>query len=232
MTDRQKNLLRILINEHVKTSKPVGSKFINEEYNLGLSPATIRNEMVILEKNGFLMHPHTSAGRVPTDKGYRWYISSLDKSHNVLGEREKEALRKKISSVSETDQALKRVADLLSDLTHSTALATLSFDDIYYHGLRYTLRHPEFEEKNQILGMVDLVDHLIDFFHDLPSFESEVIYVGEENPYLRKASCSFLATPYSFREQEGVLGLLGPTRMDYGRNLKLLDFITNELEKI
>ena len=232
MTERQAKILSIIVKEHVETSRPVGSSTLINKYGLNISPATARGEMAKLEKDGFLASPHTSSGRIPTDKGYRWYISSLKEPQETLKTREKEVLKKKITSFSDSDQAVKRVVDLLSDLTDSTALVTLSSNDIYYHGLRHTLRHPEFEERSQILGMADLVDHLLDFFHELPSLESEVIYVGEENPYLRKAHCSLLASPYSFKGQEGVIGLLGPTRMDYERNMLLLDFITNELNNI
>lgn len=232
MTERQAQILGIIVKEHVETSKPVGSKGLLAKFELDLSPATVRNEMAELEHHGYLTQPHTSAGRIPTDKGYRWYINSLKGPQESLKSREKDALKKKITSFSGAEQTVKRATDLLSELTRSTALVTLSSHDIYYHGLRHTFRHPEFEERNQMLGMADLVDHLLDFFHELPALEEEVIYIGAENPYLRKAHCSLLAAPYAFRGQEGIMGLLGPTRMDYERNMLLLDFITDELNKV
>jgi len=231
MTDRQAQILSTIVKNYVKNSKPVGSASILDTLSLNLSSATVRNEMVNLEKEGFIQSPHTSAGRIPTDKGYRWYINSLTEPKQKLKDREKDALKRKIESFSDSDMAIKRAADLLSDITGSTALVTTSSNDVYYHGLRYILRSPEFEDRDQMLGIADLVDNLIDFFHELPTFESEIIYVGEENPYLRKAHCAFLASPYNFRDRAGVMGILGPTRMDYERNLELLDFITKELNQ-
>lgn len=231
MTNRQAQILSIIVKSYVKNSKPVGSSSIISEFEPKLSSATIRNEMSELEKQGFITSPHTSAGRIPTDRGYRWYINSLTEPKKNLKDREKEALKRKIESFSGSDIAIKRAVDLLSEITGSTALVTTSSNDVYYHGLRYILRLPEFENRDQMLGIADLVDNLLDFFHELPTFESEIIYIGEENPYLRKAHCAFLASPYSFRDRDGLMGILGPTRMDYERNLELLDFITKELNQ-
>jgi len=233
MTERQEQILNIIINEYVKTSEPVGSNILVEKYNLGVSPATARLEMARLEKEGYIYQPHTSAGRVPTDKGYRWFVSSVQgqEEKHELSSREQGVLKKKLTSFSDEEKAIKMAAHLLSDLTYCAALATLSSNEIYYHGIANIFRQPEFEEKPAILGFADLIDHLNEFLKELPHIDREIIYIGEESPYLKKAGCSMIVSPYHAREREGVLGLVGPTRMSYDRNLSLLDFVTSSLEE-
>lgn len=231
MTERQKQILNIIIREYVKTSEPVGSNTIVFGYDLGVSPATIRLEMAYLEKEGYIYQPHTSAGRVPTDKGYRWFVSSVQEEKPELSEREEKALKKKLTSFSDMEKTVKMAAHLLSDLTHCAALATFSSSEIYYYGISYIFRQPEFENRLAALSFADLVDHLNEFLMELPQVKSEIIYIGQENPYLKKAGCSMIMSPYHLKEREGLLGLVGPTRMSYEKNLPLLDFVTNSLRE-
>lgn len=236
MNERQQKILNIIINEYTKTTKPIGSDYIVEKYDLGVSPATVRLDMVLLEKDGYIYQPYTSAGRMPTDKGYRWFVSSVQEKESEkreLSKREQIVLKKKLASFSDTDseKSIKMAAHLLSDLTLCTALATLSSNDIYYHGIANLMRQPEFEDRLALLGFADLIDHLNDFLRELPTIENKIIYIGEESPYLKKAGCSMIMTPYHLREREGILGLVGPTRMSYEKNLSLLDFVTSSLEE-
>lgn len=234
MNERQKQILSFIINEHVKTSEPVGSEVVFQKLGLNVSPATIRLEMARLEKEGLISQPHTSAGRVPTDKGYRWFVSSVAEEKDQkseLTEREQGALKKKLTSFSDVEKTVKMATNLLSDMTHCTALATFSSSDIYYHGLTNIMRQPEFFERPAILGFADLIDHINEFLMELPKIKEEIIYIGEESPYLKKAHCSMIVSPYSLREQEGILGLVGPTRMSYDKNLSLLDFVTSSLRE-
>lgn len=230
MNDRQKQILNFIINEHVRTSEPVGSEAVSQKLGFNISPATIRLEMARLEKEGYIFQPHTSAGRVPKDKGYRWFVSSVQEEKPELTEREQGALKKKLTSFSDEERTVKAATNLLSDLTYCAALATLSPSEIYYYGLANIMRQPEFEERPNILGFADLIDHLNEFLREIPKIEEEIIYIGEESPYLRKAHCSLLVSPYHLREKEGILGLVGPTRMSYEKNLSLLDFVTAELK--
>ena len=227
MTERQKEILGAIVKEHVETSKPVGSKVILGKLGISLSSATIRSEMVKLEKEGLIQQPHTSAGRVPTDKAYRWYIKSLGKKS--LSEHEQEALKRKLNSFEDPERQLRMIADTLSELTYCTAVVTLSSQDVYTRGFGYMMRNPEFEERNRALSVADLFDHLSEFMNNLPKISKDVLYVGEDNPYLRKANCSLLVAPYRMHDREGVIGILGPARMSYEKNISLLDFITESL---
>lgn len=231
MDDRQEKILNTIIQEHVKTSEPVGSKAIVDKYDLGISPASVRSEMGHLEKEGYIFQPHISAGRVPTDKGYRFYIHSLQEKEPSIPEREQKALKKKMSSFSDVDKTVKMTTQLLSELTHCASLATLSSTDIYYYGMANIMRQPEFTERSNVLGLADLFDHLTELLAELPNKEEEIVYIGKENPHLKKAECSIIIAPYQMKEKEGVLGVIGPTRMSYRRNISLLAFVTSSLEE-
>lgn len=124
LTDREKTILRNVIQQFILTASPVGSRNIAKNYNIGLSPATVRNIMSDLEDSGFLNHPHTSAGRVPTDKGYRFYVDSL-MDPPVLDKRAIEIITKSLETdIKETEDLLKLTSILLSKLTNQLALVT------------------------------------------------------------------------------------------------------------
>ncbi|MEG8946594.1 heat-inducible transcriptional repressor HrcA [Rosettibacter firmus] len=124
LKDREKAILRFVIHQFILTASPVGSRNISKKYNIGLSPASIRNIMADLEELGFLDHPHTSAGRVPTDKGYRVYVDSL-MDPPVLDMQTKQIIDVNLSQApSETEELLKVTTNILSDLTNQLAMVT------------------------------------------------------------------------------------------------------------
>ncbi|NLA70625.1 MAG: heat-inducible transcription repressor HrcA [Clostridiales bacterium] len=120
---RQMQILQAIINDYVQTAEPVGSRAIAKKHDFGISPATIRNEMSDLEELGYLTHPHTSAGRVPSDKAYRLYVNQLMKKKNLTS-KEKRIIREKLSADrSEFESTIKHAAELLSEITHLTSFA-------------------------------------------------------------------------------------------------------------
>lgn len=124
LSEREKNILRYVIQQFILTALPVGSRNITKRYDIGISPATVRNIMSDLEDSGFIDHPHTSAGRVPTDKGYRFYVDSLMELQH-LHSSEIGMINKSLeSNMSETDELLKLSSTLLSSITHQIALVT------------------------------------------------------------------------------------------------------------
>ncbi len=120
--DRKSRILQAIIEDYVATAEPVGSRTIARRYHLGVSPATIRNEMSDLEELGFLEQPHTSAGRVPSDRGYRYYVDCL-MGHSDVGPREEEVIRRTFErKIREIDILMRETARLLSDTTHYTSV--------------------------------------------------------------------------------------------------------------
>ncbi|GJQ62156.1 MAG: heat-inducible transcription repressor HrcA [Melioribacteraceae bacterium] len=130
LTEREKTILRYVIHQFILTASPVGSRNISKKYEIGLSPATVRNIMADLEDLGFLNHPHTSAGRVPTDKGYRFYVDSLMEPH-LLSPQEMSLIDRSIlQEMIEREEVLKLTSMLLSNITNLLACVTYpKFDD-------------------------------------------------------------------------------------------------------
>jgi heat-inducible transcriptional repressor len=124
ISERQREVLRIVVQEFVQTAQPVGSAGIVGRYDLGVSPATIRNDLAALERMGLLTHPHTSAGRVPTDLGYRFFVHYLLANLELTPE-EQALIRRQFHHVpAEVDQWLRTSASVLARTSHSAAVAT------------------------------------------------------------------------------------------------------------
>jgi heat-inducible transcriptional repressor len=134
--DRRLAVLRAIVEDYVHTREPVGSKALVERHSLGVSPATIRNDMAALEDEGYIAQPHTSAGRVPTDKGYRLFVDRLS-TVKPLSTAEKRAIQSLLDGAVDLDDVVERTVRLLAQLTRQVAL-------VQYPSLsRSTVRHIE-----------------------------------------------------------------------------------------
>ena len=123
LTERKLKILQAIISDYVKTAEPVGSRTISKKYDLGISPATVRNEMADLEEMGYLTHPHTSAGRVPSDMAYRLYVNALMEKKE-LSREEKNVISERLkSNVNEFEKTIEHAASLLSEITNLTSFA-------------------------------------------------------------------------------------------------------------
>ena len=123
LTERKLKILQAIISDYVKSAEPVGSRTLSKKFELGISPATIRNEMSDLEEMGYLTHPHTSAGRVPSDKAYRLYVNNLMEKHE-LSPTEKHLIAERLrSNVNEFDETIRHAAKILSEITNLTSFA-------------------------------------------------------------------------------------------------------------
>lgn len=123
LSERKLKILQAIIADFIRTAEPVGSRTISKNYDLGVSPATVRNEMSDLEELGYLSHPHTSSGRVPSEKAYRLYVNELMKKRELTS-KEKDAIASRLyGNVTELENLMKRAAHILSEITNLTAFA-------------------------------------------------------------------------------------------------------------
>ncbi|MBQ1400722.1 MAG: heat-inducible transcription repressor HrcA [Firmicutes bacterium] len=123
LSERKLRILQAIISDFVTSAEPVGSRTLSKKYDLGVSPATIRNEMADLEEQGFLTHPHTSAGRIPSEKAYRLYVNEMMKTRE-LSQKEKDVISKKLyDNVTELDKTIEHAAHILSEITNLTSFA-------------------------------------------------------------------------------------------------------------
>ena len=119
--DRRTRVLKAIVRDYVSAREPVGSRSLVERYDLGVSPATIRNDMAALEEAGLIHRPHTSAGRVPTDQGYRQFVDSLE-SIKPLSPSERRAMRKLLEGAVDLDDVVERAVRALAQVTRQVAV--------------------------------------------------------------------------------------------------------------
>lgn len=222
LTDRQKILLDAIINQYVKTGEPVGSELIVIEYHLPVSSATVRNEMLELDELGYLDKPHTSSGRIPTEKAYAYHVSEHIKNPE-LDARYKEricALVPKDEHVR-SRETVKAVCRSAADISREFILAAFADNDFYYTGLSHLFSKPECARADIMRNLSETIDAfdttLKKFYRVIP--EATRILIGSQNPI--DAELSLIAVRLG--KSGPVLALLGPMRMRYEVNIALLE---------
>ena len=235
LTDRQKNLLRAIIEKYIETADPIGSETIEKEASLGVSPATIRNEMVRLTALGYLKQPHTSAGRIPTSQGMKFYVEQLMEEKS-LSLKDEVAIKEELSDGTQRfDKILRHTAKVLADQTHSLALAIDEDNDIYPAGMANILDMPEFYDidiTRAVLSMIDRIETLSQIFGQMAAEEQIKILFGEELgvPYLEP--CGFVVTRYQTPNHSGVLAVIGSSRLNYPIVIPTMKYFSQLLSSI
>lgn len=218
LTERQKKLLRSIIENYIETAEAVGSETIEKEAGLGVSPATIRNEMVKLTALGYLRQPYTSAGRIPTSQGMKFFVDQL-MEEKALSLKDEVAIKEELHHGNERfDKTLRHTAKVLADQTHAIAIATDDEGEIYSSGMANILEIPEFYDidiTKTVLSMLDKVEMLNQVFGMLSDQDQIKILFGEELgvPYLEP--CGFVVVRYHSPSHNGILGVIGPSRLNY-----------------
>lgn len=229
MTERQSKLLQSKVEQYAEVASPVGSSLLAKAFNV--SSATIRAEMAELERGGYIMQPHTSAGRVPTDKGYRYYVNNMAEIEQQPNERRAErALTARVSGGGVPEHTIRNAVDTLVELTHNLGLATIG-DQLYMSGLSNLFGQPEFMHPGQVQEVASLLDNLEPWLYEAAPNEPLSVYIGRENPIGRGAGCSLIISrfrsPFSDRSY---IGILGPTRQSYRDVMGLVSQAGRSLE--
>lgn len=235
ITERQRQILNQIIEEYAETASPVGSVTMAKLF--GVSPATIRAEMGKLESLGLIAQPHTSAGRVPTDAGYRYYVNSLGDlpekaNEEPFLERGTHVLQVRVSSQSRADAAIRGAVDALVELTGNLGLATIG-GQLYLSGISRLFTQPEFGDTRRVQAVAKLLDNLEPWLREAAPGEALNIFIGHENPIGKNSGVSLIISkfrsPFSDRSY---IGVLGPTRQNYSRVMALVKHAGNTLEEI
>lgn len=231
LSTRQEKLLAAIIEEYAEVASPVGSSLLAKLF--GVSSATIRAEMAELERKGFIKQPHTSAGRIPTDKGYRHYVNVVQGQTELApSKREQRALSARVSSTGASEQTIRNAVETLVDLTSNLGLATIG-DQLYMSGLSNLFGQPEFMQKGQVQEVARLLDNLQPWLREAAPNEPLNVYIGQENPVGGSAGCSLIISrfrsPYS---DQSYIGVLGPTRQSYRDVLGLVQRTGEALEEV
>ena len=243
ITPRQRDILSQIIEEYAETASPVGSVTMAKLF--GVSPATIRAEMARLEALGLIEQPHTSAGRVPTDAGYRFYVNNLSGGENnkYTTNEEKEAERRsfergthalevRVSSQSRADAAIRGAVDSLVELTGNLGLATIG-GQLYLSGISRLFTQPEFMDTRRVQAVAKLLDNLEPWLREAAPGEPLNIFIGQENPIGKNSEVSLIISKFrSPFSDKSYIGVLGPTRQNYARVMGLVRHAGMMLEEI
>lgn len=229
--ERRKKVLSAIVKHFVQTAEPVGSQTILVSYHFHVSPATIRNDMMTLEEDGLIYQPHTSAGRVPTDKGYRMFVDEMA-DYDVAREQALTTL-KKIQFEYTTQKVRESLYDAVSLLARATNMASFATTPdnprTFFLGMSNVLRQPEFAgDTVHASEVIEVLEKSDNFIKTLTSFDIDngvKAFIGEENILPQIQSCSILVMKYSKGGFNGFIGLLGPKRMNYPFNIVILEEI-------
>jgi heat-inducible transcriptional repressor len=234
MTERQIAILAAIIEQYAEIAAPVGSVTLAKLF--GVSSATIRSEMAKLEEFGFIEQPHTSAGRVPTDQGYRFYVNTLTEAHANEPkqiDRSARAIEARVNTHGDrADRAIRSAVDSLVDLTQNLGLATIG-DELYMSGIGNLFSQPEFMSGNHAQAVARLLDNLEPWLREAAPNEPLNVFIGSENPIGKTSGATLIISrfrsPYS---DKSYIGVLGPTRQSYGKVMRLVRHAGAMLEEV
>ena len=244
ITPRQTQILVAIIEQYAEVASPVGSVTLVKLFNV--SSATIRSEMAKLEDLGLIMQPHTSAGRIPTDKGYRFYVNRLtaqsegeDEQILLNANNSKDSLRgfraisSRVSAQNDrADHAIRSAVDSLVELTGNLGLATIG-DQLYINGIYNLFSQPEFESGEAVQSVAQLLDNLEPWLREVTPNEPLNVYIGSENPIGKSSGASLIISKFeSPFSENSYIGVLGPTRQNYGKVVRLVQKTGEFLEEI
>jgi len=224
LTDRQKQVLNSTILEYINLAQPISSQVLEKKYNFGVSQATIRNEMQLLEDKGFLAKPHISSGRVPTDRGYRFFVNDVSEK-----EERRETILELEREIQGHVKSIQLMTRQLAFLSSNLAFVYMAQEKILWkEGWESLLAEPEFGDKEYTTKLTRFLRDFESVIADMRPERIE-IYIGRENPFSRVRDFSIVMTGCLFRNnQRGLVSIIGPKRMAYQKNIALM----NSLDKL
>jgi transcriptional regulator of heat shock response len=205
-------------------------KVILSFLRINVSSATIRNEMKELEDDGYIFQPYTSAGRVPTDKGYRYFVDTL-MSEKELNRNEQKTLQTELLKLrAERNRMARSMAKMLSLMSNNLALSGIvDSESVWDFGMKELLKNPEFHESDKVCQVAELLEYVDENIESLSrdvETKSVEIYIGNENPLAKVESCSMIVSGIEFPSGEkGIVAVVGPKRMKYSKNVSLVKYV-------
>jgi transcriptional regulator of heat shock response len=236
LTARQTQILKALIDEYIETADAVGSESLDKKYNLGVSPATIRNEMAALTKAGYLKQPHTSAGRVPTPDAMKFYIDQLMEEKEMSLADEVKDKEKVWDARKDLDNLLAQATQALADRTKSLAVAATDEGKVWHSGYANVFSNPEFSDMKtcaNLFGFLEEAQRIHELFFERPLSGSPIdVFFGEELGWPELAPLGVVATHFSLQGKNGALGVIGPVRLSYPTVIPVLRYFRGLIEEI
>lgn len=237
LTARQTQILKSIINEYIETAEPIGSSSLEKKYELGISPATIRNEMVALTKLGFLRQPHTSAGRTPSPKAMKFYIDQLMDERKLSVAEEVKVKEEVMQRKDDIDEVLNEATHELSNLTESLAVAALdNYDKVWHAGYSHVFENPEFADLEAATSLFTFLEEVRSmqelFFQRMTGLSPVEVIFGEELGWPGFSPVGIVGTRFEIGGQSGALGVIGPTRIRYSQVVPVLRYFKEVMNQI
>lgn len=225
LNERQALILRLLTKVYIETARPVGSSMLAGSGELEVSPATVRNDFAVLEEEGYITQPHTSAGRIPTIKGYKFYVDHLSREVD-LARRYEAQLR---SAMHADGRAMTK---LLATLTGESVVWVDREGRMHYSGVSNMLAHPEFQDEKMRAGMGDMIDQFGDVITRIEEQEADSLhYVVGDKTMLPSADYSVVSLKIDKGKDQTMVVVLGPLRMNYEKAMALLALLRELYEQ-
>ncbi len=233
LTPRQIDLLKVIIKEYTESGEAVGSDILDKKYHLGVSPATIRNEMVELAKKGYLKKTYFSSGRVPTSEAFRFYIKYLMEERELSTAEEVSSKSDIWDYRDQTHRLLLQATRCLAQRTKMLAVATTDFGDVYYFGVHFALENKEFQDfaRAQVLfGRFDEFAFWNDILNRFSSIEENILFLFDDNDDQEETASVF--GEFEAGGVKGMIGVIGPKRMRYETIVPNVRHYTSLIEDI
>lgn len=235
--ERKERVLGIVVDDYIHNSIPVSSGHIVERYHVDLSSASIRNILAELESDGLLTHPHTSAGRVPTEEGYRYYVDNLMNEISLLEEQKRFVKQEYDVERRNLEQVLEKTSKVISDLTHYTSIVTVEGRNnlIFCTGTQYIVEYPDYQDIKKIREMLVLLEQkeqLLQLINCQLRKKIDV-FIGHELACRNVEDCSIAVSSYHLNDgMSGRLAVLGPKSMNYQRVISALDYVSEVMGEL
>jgi len=232
---RKEEVLEIIIDRYIESAEPVGSRLVSRK--LGLSSATIRNVMSDLEEEGYITHPHTSAGRIPTDKGYRYYITALMRRRNLNDHTVKMVEEQFHYRVRTLEDVLEKTSHLISSLTNYVGITMVpEVEKLYMDGASHLIEQPEFQDFAKLHNLFKCLEDKMSMLRLLCDEDYDdrlTIHIGKENRSNYLSECSIVTRGYKIKgKKSGKLGVIGPKRMVYEKVIPMVEYLADTVSNI
>jgi heat-inducible transcriptional repressor len=237
LTARQTQILKAMIDEYIETAEAVGSENLEKKYNLGVSPATIRNEMVALTRLGYLRQLHTSAGRMPTPKAMKFYVDQLMEEKQMSVAEEVKVKEGVLGKREDIDQLLDEATRALAQSTRALAVAALDEEDkLWRCGYSNLFLNPEFTDLESLSSLFSFLEEIKAmhelFFERMTGLTPVEVLFGEELGWPGFSPVGVVGTRFNIGGKRGALGVIGPARLPYSRVIPVVRYFKDMIEQI
>jgi heat-inducible transcriptional repressor len=231
LTKRQQKILNTVIKKYIETGEPVSSQLLEKKYDFGIGSAMIRIEMQKLTYGGYLLQPYTSAGRIPTDKSYRIFVDRIIEKHFSTNQ-DTEKIEEIFEEENDVFKLASRLTKFFAEETSSLAILNLPERDfIFKEGWEELLKEAESFEQDFFAEFAGAIEKFEESFNDLKINSGIRVFIGKENPVKKAKNLSVISSKCKLPNKEkATLTLVGPKRMDYNRNLSLIQSLNKYLK--